>query len=194
MVLMANLIWLAAGALMRWSRRSDGTGTGSCHHRHGLGTGIRQRDRQCTRQAAGRRAKSSRSGADQRESDGQRGVSSAVSDSSSTSTYVRTVLRRALRKSPVRQLRHQGQHHEDHDCRPCNEHHSVTRGGRSPLMAQFQNSCRRLVKHERRTSIKEPAWVLRSLPASAGIRHVTRIGRETSHRCSHIRVCRLRRL
>lgn len=47
-------------------------------------------------------------GADQRESDDQYGVSSAVSYSSSTSTYVRTVLRRALRKSPVRQLRHQG--------------------------------------------------------------------------------------
>lgn len=47
--LMANLIWLvAAGALMRWSRRSDGMGTGSCHHRHGPGTGIRRRDRQCT--------------------------------------------------------------------------------------------------------------------------------------------------
>lgn len=193
---MANLIWLvAAGALMRWSRRSDGTGTGSCHHRHGPGTGIRRRDRQCTRQAAGRRAKLSRSGADQRESDDQHVVSSAVSDSSSTSyTCVRTGLRRALRKSPVRQLRHQGQHHEDHDCRPCNEHHSATRGGRSPLMAQFQNGYRCLARHERRTSIKEPAWVWRSLPASAGIRHVTRIGRETSHGCSHIRVCRLRRL
>ena len=77
---------------------------------------------------------------------------------------------------------------------PRNEDHSVTRGSRSPLMAQFRNSCRRLVKHERRTSIKEPAWVWRSLPASAGIRHVTRIGRETSRGCNHIRVCRLRRL
>lgn len=77
---------------------------------------------------------------------------------------------------------------------PRNEDHSVARGGRSSLMAQFQNSCRRLARHERRTSIKEPAWVLRSLPASAGIRHVTRIGRETSHVCSRIRVCRLRRL
>lgn len=34
----------------------------------------------------------------------------------------------------------------------------------------------------------------RHLPASAGIRHVTRIGRETSRGCSHIRVCRPRRL
>ena len=76
----------------------------------------------------------------------------------------------------------------------ANEHHSATRGGRSPLMAQFQNGYRCLARHERRKSIKEPAWVWRSLPASAGIRHVTRIGRETSHGCSHIRVCRLRRL